>query len=66
MNVATAPLACWRIAKRCWEAITSGQGQKLDAVLAESGLGTGTVSTAHMFALTAAVDKAEVALRGLL
>lgn len=46
--------------------LTSEQRQKLDAVLTASGLGAGNLSTAHMQALSAAVDKAEVALCGLL
>ncbi|MET8676130.1 hypothetical protein ABZW18_00610 [Streptomyces sp. NPDC004647] len=46
--------------------LTSEQRQKLDAVLTASGLGAGNLSTAHMQALTEAVDKAEVALCGLL
>ncbi|MER5972176.1 hypothetical protein ABT112_20965 [Streptomyces sp. NPDC002055] len=46
--------------------LTSEQSEKLDAVLTASGLGTGTLPPAHAQALTEAVDKAEVTLRGLL
>ncbi|MEU9486005.1 hypothetical protein AB0D83_20465 [Streptomyces decoyicus] len=46
--------------------LTSIQIQRLGAVLTASGLGTGHLSTAHMQALTEAVDQAEVDLRGLL
>ncbi|WP_283135437.1 hypothetical protein [Rhizohabitans arisaemae] len=46
--------------------MTNGQTQRLDAVLTASGLGVGNLSTSHMQALNAAVDKAEVALRMLL
>lgn len=46
--------------------LTNGQRQKLETVLAASGLGAGNLSTAHMQELTAAVDKADVALCGLL
>ncbi|WP_329142472.1 hypothetical protein OIU91_02340 [Streptomyces sp. NBC_01456] len=46
--------------------LTSTQTQNLGAVLTAAGLGTGHLSTAHMQALTEAVDKAEVDLRGLL
>jgi hypothetical protein len=46
--------------------LTNEQRQKFDAVLTASGLDTGNLSTDHSHALTAAVDKAEAALRGLL
>ncbi|MFD9220017.1 hypothetical protein ACFWDI_08325 [Streptomyces sp. NPDC060064] len=46
--------------------LTSEQRQTLDAVLTASGLGAGNLSTVHMQALTEAVEKAEVALCGLL
>ncbi|GHJ36680.1 hypothetical protein [Streptomyces sp. TS71-3] len=46
--------------------LASGQQQKLDAVLATSGIGTGHLSTTRMRALTDAVDTAEAGLRGLL
>ncbi|WP_445520355.1 hypothetical protein [Streptomyces sp. NEAU-174] len=46
--------------------LTSAQKQKLDATLTASGLGTRYLSPSHMQALTEAVDKAEVTLRGLL
>ncbi|WP_436761595.1 hypothetical protein [Streptosporangium sp. V21-05] len=50
-------LACSRL--------TGEQRQKLDDVLAMSGLGAGKLSPAHMQALATAVDEAEVALRWL-
>ncbi|MFE0357468.1 hypothetical protein ACFW2K_26100 [Streptomyces nigra] len=46
--------------------MTSAQRQKLDAVLAASRLGAGSLPPADMDALNAAVDKGEAALRGLL
>ncbi|MCP2257230.1 hypothetical protein LX15_000915 [Streptoalloteichus tenebrarius] len=46
--------------------MTSAQRQKLDAVLAASGLGAGTLSTAHRQALADAVNTAEDTLRRLL
>ncbi|MEU6351602.1 hypothetical protein ABZ896_20040 [Streptomyces sp. NPDC047072] len=46
--------------------MTSAARQKLDAVLAGSRLGAGSLPPADMDALTAAVDEAEVALRRLL
>lgn len=46
--------------------LTSEQRQKLDVLLTASGLGAGTLPQAHMHAITEAVDKAEVTLRGLL
>ncbi|WP_433542038.1 hypothetical protein ACQP10_38445 (plasmid) [Streptosporangium sandarakinum] len=46
--------------------LTDAQGQKLGDVLTASGLGAGTLPPAHMQALTTAVEKADVTLRGLL
>jgi hypothetical protein len=46
--------------------LTSDQKHRLDAALTASGLGTGHLSTTHMQALAEAVDKAEIALCGLL
>lgn len=46
--------------------LRSEQRQKLGDVLAASGLGAGELSPPHKRAVTAAVDKAAVALRGLL
>ncbi|MEO3807063.1 hypothetical protein [Nonomuraea sp. B1E8] len=46
--------------------LTGGQRQSLDELLLASGLGAGRLSSVHMQALTAAVDKGEVALRELL
>jgi hypothetical protein len=45
--------------------LTTDQRQKLDTVLAASGLGAGNLSPAHAQALTAAVDEAEAALHAL-
>jgi hypothetical protein len=46
--------------------LTSDQRQKLDAVLAASGLGAGNLPPTHAHALTAAVEEAEAALHALL
>lgn len=46
--------------------MTSAERQKLDAVLAASGLGAGNLPPADMHALTGAVGEAEIALRRLL
>jgi len=46
--------------------LTDEQRHKLDAVLADAGLGARDLPPVHMQALAEAVDKSEVALRGLL